>query len=104
MAYTIVLVTLESEEDAVALVNTLLEKRLAAGVNVLTGVRTAYWWQGRIESGEETLLLIRTLDVALPQLAEAIRMFDAALEVAPIRITEGNPEFETWIIDTVKRR
>jgi periplasmic divalent cation tolerance protein len=48
---------------------TLVERRLAACVNILPGMVSHYWWQGKIERGEETVMLIKTR----ASLAEAVR-------------------------------
>jgi periplasmic divalent cation tolerance protein len=47
----------------------LVERRLAACVNILPGMVSHYWWQGSIERGEETVMLIKTR----ASLAEAVR-------------------------------
>ena len=48
----------------------LLERRLAACVNILPGMVSHYWWQGKIERGEEAVMLIKTR----ASLAEAVRV------------------------------
>ena len=47
----------------------LLERRLAACVNILPGMVSHYWWQGTIERGEEAVMIIKTR----ASLAEAVR-------------------------------
>ena len=49
---------------------TLVERRLAACVNILPGMVSHYWWQGKIERGEEAVMLIKTRAA----LAEAVRV------------------------------
>lgn len=56
----IALVTAPSSEVADELARTLVEERLVACVNVLPGVRSFYRWQGRIECGDEVLLVLKT--------------------------------------------
>jgi len=48
----------------------LVERRLAACVNILPGMVSHYWWQGKIERGEEAVMLIKTR----ASLAEAVRV------------------------------
>jgi uncharacterized protein involved in tolerance to divalent cations len=55
----------EAERTAKA----VLEKRLAACVNILPGMISHYWWQGVIERGEEVVMIIKTR----ASLAEAVR-------------------------------
>jgi periplasmic divalent cation tolerance protein len=47
----------------------VLERRLAACVNILPGMISHYWWQGKIERGEEVVMIIKTR----ASLAEAVR-------------------------------
>ena len=47
----------------------VLERRLAACVNILPGMISHYWWQGQIERGEEVVMIIKTR----ASLAEAVR-------------------------------
>jgi periplasmic divalent cation tolerance protein len=47
----------------------IVEKRLAAYVNILPGMVSHYWWQGAIERGEEVVMLIKTR----ASLAEGVR-------------------------------
>ena len=47
----------------------IVERRLAACVNILPGMISHYWWQGAVERGEETVMIIKTR----ASLAEAVR-------------------------------
>ena len=47
----------------------VLERRLAACVNILPGMISHYWWQGTLERGEEVVMIIKTR----ASLAEAVR-------------------------------
>lgn len=52
--------TAEDEASASKLAQGLLTARLAACVNLLPGVRSHYWWQGKLESSTEVLMVIKT--------------------------------------------
>ena len=47
----------------------VLARRLAACVNILPGMISHYWWEGKIERGEEVVMIIKTR----ASLAEAVR-------------------------------
>ena len=47
----------------------IVERRLAACVNILPGMVSHYWWQGVLERGEEVVMIIKTR----ASLAEAVR-------------------------------
>lgn len=56
----IVLTTVGSREEAARIGHTLVEERLTACATALPGVESIYHWRGEIESGHETLLLLKT--------------------------------------------
>ena len=39
---------------------TLVERRLCACVNILPGMISLYWWQGKIDRGDEVVMIIKT--------------------------------------------
>ncbi|MEN6534436.1 MAG: divalent-cation tolerance protein CutA, partial [Bryobacteraceae bacterium] len=66
----LVLSTCGTPEEAERLGRQLIEKRLAACVNVIPGAKSIYRWQGEIEDAPETLLLIKSRR----SLFDAVRM------------------------------
>jgi periplasmic divalent cation tolerance protein len=48
-----VITTTEAEADAQAIARALVEKRLAACVQIIGPITSTYWWQGEIETAEE---------------------------------------------------
>lgn len=62
-----------NEETAKALSQSILEARLAACVSRLPGVQSQYWWQGVLETAEETLLMIKTTAVQMDALKAHIQ-------------------------------
>ena len=57
----------------------IVERRLAACVNILPGMISHYWWDGKVERGEEVVMIFKTR----ASLAEAVRV--AVKEITPIR-------------------
>lgn len=64
----VVLTTIDTAEDAERLARAVVERRLAACVNQIDGVRSIYRWEGRIEQATERLLLIKTSEERLAEL------------------------------------
>ncbi len=69
----LLLTTVASADDARRLASALLERRLAACVNILPAVESHYRWQGNVESATELLLLCKTTVAHEAALAAAIR-------------------------------
>ena len=70
---SVVLITVPDQETAELVAKALLEPRLAACVNILPSVRSLYWWEGKIGSASEILLIAKTEPRLIPELADAVR-------------------------------
>ena len=58
--FALVLVTAPDLKTARSLAKTALQAKLIACANLVPKVESHYWWQGRLESGEEVLLILKT--------------------------------------------
>ena len=67
----LVLVTFPKKSEYLEFVRGMVEKRLAAGVNVVF-VNSIYWWRGGVEEAEEVLLVIKTSAEAVESLKDFI--------------------------------
>ena len=66
--HNIAFVTVPSMEAARELAKTVLEKRLAACANLLSGLESHYWWEGELCCEKEVLLILKTTAENLPKL------------------------------------
>lgn len=97
--HDLILCTCPSLEVAETLACQLLQKRLAACVNILPGVRSLYWWEGKIETAQEHLLLIKSPQAhfcAIKQLIETLHPYQLP-EIIAIPIARGSEEYLQWI-------
>lgn len=69
----VVFTTMPDEEAAQDLARALVESRTAACVNVLSGCRSVYRWQGAVESADEIPLMIKTTRGRYPELERELR-------------------------------
>lgn len=60
-------VTTSSVDEAEKIGKALLEKRLCACVNIYPEVRSFFWWEGRIDSAKESILVIKTRESLIPE-------------------------------------
>jgi len=99
VAAQLVYVTAPTLAEAESLARLAVEGRLAACANILPGMRSLYWWQGRLESADETVLLLKTTAELAPALIRALteaHSYDCPCVVA-LPIATGNPDFLRWI-------
>jgi len=95
----LVLCTCPDESCAAAVTTGLLEERLAACVNRLPGLRSAYRWRGHIERDDEVLLLIKTRAALFRELEATIRRLHPyeTPEIIALPIVAGAADYLDWI-------
>ena len=91
--------TCPDNETAGIIANTLVDKRLAACVNILPNVRSVYRWQGARATSDEWLLIIKSAVIIFPQLQAAIlELHPYELpEIVAVPVTGGLPGYLDWI-------
>jgi len=99
-----VLTTCGSKEEAEKIARALVERRLAACVNIVPGIESVYRWQGKVESETEWMLVIKTTAGRFEAVREAIREMHSydLPECIMISIEGGSPEYLKWIEENSK--
>jgi periplasmic divalent cation tolerance protein len=96
-----VYITYPSIVEAEAAGRALVERRLAACVNILPGMVSFYWWQGKIDRGDEVVMIVKTrASLAEPVRAAAKEMHSyttPAILVLPIENVD--PTYHAWIVN-----
>jgi periplasmic divalent cation tolerance protein len=101
-----VLTTVADRDAGIALAHALLERRLAACVTVGAPVDSLYHWRGRIETGTEVPLTIKTRAALYSKVEAAIRELHAyeLPEIVAVPITHGYPPYIGWLADETTPR
>ena len=92
-------VTCASVEEALRIGRELVEARLAACANVLPGLTSVYHWQGRIESGSEVGLILKTRAELVEPLIARVRALHSYTVpcIVALPIAAGNPDYLAWL-------
>ena len=100
----LVLTTAPSQEEARKLANTLVERRLAACVNILPKMDSIYRWKEKVEEAQEFLLLIKTTESAVENLREAIEELHSyeVPECIVLPIESGSEAYLQWIDESTQ--
>jgi periplasmic divalent cation tolerance protein len=101
----LVLSTASSEAEARRIAEALVDRRLAACVNLVPRIQSVYRWQGKVEQAEECLLVIKTVKAREEEVRSAIQELHSyeLPECISISIGSGSPEYLKWIEDSVSR-
>ena len=95
--------TVAKAADAERIARVLVERRLAACINVVPGVVSLYRWKGEVCRDEELLLVVKTRAERLPALREALVALHPyeVPELVALPIESGHPPYLEWLDDSV---
>ena len=98
-----VLTTVEKREEAETIAHSLVEKRLAACVQVVGPIISTYRWKGEIETAEEWQCLVKTRRELYPQVERAIRRLHSyeVPEIIATPIVAASADYLEWLDENV---
>ena len=97
-------VTCSSRAEARKLAQVILQKKLAACVNIVAGVESHFWWQGKLDRANEFLLVIKTTAAqtkAITQIIQARHSYEVP-EIIFTPIATGERNYLKWISQSVQ--
>jgi len=99
MPHLLIMCTCPDQDTAQTIAHQLVDRALAACVNILPGLTSIYQWRGKRETAQEHLLLIKTTDEAYQMLEQAITELHPyeLPEVIAVPITQGLTGYLQWI-------
>ena len=104
MAAFLVLTNLPDRAAAERLADLIIEKRLAACVNILAPCRSVYRWKGAVQHDEEHPMLVKTTAECYPQLEKVLREGHPyeLPEIIAVPIERGLPAYLAWVAAETK--
>ena len=105
MGYVVVFVTCPDRETAESIAQEIVEKKLAACVNITGEIKSVYFWKGNIEKDREYLMIIKTTEDLFEDLERSIKEKHpyTVPEIIGMPIIKGSKEYLDWIDQAVSR-
>jgi periplasmic divalent cation tolerance protein len=96
--------TTGSEKEARKIARSLVEERLAACANVIPGVRSFFYWEGRLCQEKEALILIKTVNNKARKIMDKIKKIHSyeVPEIIFFRVDMGEKNYLKWVKKMVK--
>ena len=95
----VLFITTADAEEARRIADVLVKKRKAACVNIVPGVSSLFWWQGKVEKTDESLLMVKSRASLLNQIVKLVKQHHSydVPEIIALPIIGGNPDYLEWI-------
>jgi len=103
--YILVLITASDKEEAEAIARALVEKRLAACVNIIADVGSLFWWQGKVDRAREALCIVKSKKEKFPVLQKLVRSLHSydVPEIIALPLVAGAKNYLDWIDESLAR-
>jgi periplasmic divalent cation tolerance protein len=97
--YCIIFVTAGSRPEARRIARALLERRLVACANIVSGVESHYWWKGQIDHAREWLLVMKTRRSRFRAVERAVKALHSykVPEIIALPLAAGRADYLRWI-------
>jgi periplasmic divalent cation tolerance protein len=97
--HIVVFITVDSQQTAQKITDILLTERKAACVNIVPAVESHYWWQGKKETAQELLLIVKTRAELLDELVKLVKKHHpySVPEIIALPIVGGNEDYLRWV-------
>lgn len=101
-AFILVYVTAPSTREADHIGRAVVEEKLAACANILPGMRSIYRWRGKVEDGEEAVLILKTRAELFDKVAAQVKKLhsNTCPCIVAIPVAAGAPNYLEWILDS----
>jgi len=102
--YVVILVTAKDKKEAERIARGLLEARLIACANIIEGVQSLFWWQGKIDESREVMLMIKTKKSCFKKVSVTIKSLHSyqTPEIIALPIVEASQDYLGWINASVR--
>ncbi len=103
--HAVVFITVGCKEEAKKIAQELVDKGLAACVNIIDGIESVFFWQGKTEITSENLLLVKTTKDKLELLTKKVRELHSysVPEIIWLNLDGGLKEYLDWVKKSTER-
>lgn len=103
--YVVILITAKDKKEAAKIAQGLLRAKLIACANIVNGVQSLFWWQGKIDSSQEVLLILKTKKILFKKVSAKVKLLHSyqTPEIIALPIINGNEDYLEWLNSSLDR-
>jgi len=100
----VLFITTANTDEAQRIAKVLLNERKAACVNIVPRISSLFWWQDKLDSAQESLLIIKTKASVLNEIVRLVREIHSydIPEIIALPIIGGNQDYLEWMGKEIK--
>ena len=106
--YCVILVTAKDKEEAEKIARGLVEHKLIACANIVPAVQSIFFWDGKVCSESEVLLIMKSKKNLMKKIIAAVKSLHSysVPEVISLPITDGNVDYLKWVneVTSIEKR
>ena len=98
-SHIVILVTAKDKKEATTIAKGLLEAKLIACANIIDGVQSLFWWQGKIDSLKEVVMVLKTKKNLFKKVLTRVKALHSyqTPEIIALPIVNGSEDYLKWI-------
>ena len=98
----VILITCTNKKEAGKISRHLVKGRLVACVNIVEGIESIFWWERKIDSASEVLLIAKSKKSLIERIISEVKSLHSykVPEVIALPIVAGNADYLNWINDS----
>lgn len=103
--FIIIFITTAHKKEARRIAKALLENKLAACVNIIPEIGSLFWWQAKIDSASEVLLVIKSKKTKLTQIIKLVKSLHSyeVPEIIALPIIGGYKPYLRWLDESLRK-
>ena len=98
----IILITVSSPDEGEKIARALVAEHLVACVNAIPGVRSFFFWEGKVQDAAEVLLVCKSRKALMEKVIERVKSLHSYTvpEIIALPIVSGSPAYLAWVNDS----
>ncbi len=99
----VILVTAPTHEEAKSIGRCLIEKGLAACVNLVSGIQSLFVWEGKFCQENEVLLIVKSIREKAAEIVSVVKKRHSCdvPEIIVLPIVEGSKDYLNWLQESI---
>ena len=102
--HIVILITAKDLDEANRIAEKLVSEKLIACANVISNIKSIFWWEGKVDKSDEVLLILKSQEKFFEKIIKTVKSVHSyqVPEIIALPIVAGNQDYLKWIDESVK--